>query len=237
MGFIFIIFIGHHKDRLMNSIKYWMKFYPPEKFILITGQEKTTGERRANKIAEEMKEDLKTPLYPALIEQINKIDISEAINQLQDIINREKDKGYDILLDISGSLRIFSVIAYIAACLTKSKLVSVIPMYNIEDDEIGIENFLEIPILPQYPLGEEQSKIIKSIGPGVDSIERLVHKINPESKNNEKIYNSERSRISYYLDSLEKGRFITREKQGKNVKINLTDLGRIFSIYPSLKGD
>lgn len=230
MAFLYIIFVGHQKKRLLISSRRWMKEYPPEKFILITGQQETTGERKALEIAEEMRKELDTPLYSVIIKRINKLDISDAVSKLTEIIITEKEMGYNTLLNISGSLRIFSVIAYIVACLTQSKLVSVIPKYDAEDNEIGIEKHLEIPILPRYALGEEQLKILMAIGTGVDSVEILVNKLCPECRSNKKKYSNERSRVSYYLELLEKVGFIVRTKEGKNVRTHLTELGRIYSI-------
>ncbi|MHA1360625.1 MAG: DUF6293 family protein [Candidatus Helarchaeota archaeon] len=230
MVFLYVVFVGHHKTRLMDSIKHWMSFYPPEKFMIVTGQEETTGEIQALRIAREMVGDLKTPLYTVSIERIAKTIISEGIVQLINLIIPEKKNGYEVLLDVSGSLRIFSVMAYIVALLTQSKLVSVIPKYDTQNNEIGIEKYIEIPVLPQYILGDEKLKILRIIGPGVDSVESLVNQVSPESKVNEKKYRSERSRISYYLESLEDSGFIVRTREGKSVRINLTELGKIFSV-------
>ena len=199
--------------------------------MLVTGQQETSGEPIAGQVAEELRADLSTPFYSVTIERIDKMSVAEAVTQLLKLLLPEKAAGNDILLDISGSLRIFSVVAYIVACLTQSKLVSVIPKYDAEGNELPeeVDAYLEIPILPQPMISAEQTKILATIGPGMESVETLVRTLYPESKANSKQYNTERSRTSYYLETLEKAGFISRTKEGKTVRIALTDLGKIYA--------
>ena len=212
----------------MESIKHWVTEYPPSNFILVTGEPETTGEQKAQLIAEEMHKELATPIYNVSIQKINKIDIAQAVRQLVAILNTEKGLKGNNLLNISGSLRTFSVVGYIVACLTQSKLVSVIPKYDESGNEIAIEKHIEIPILPFLPPGEEHLKILSAIGPGIESLEQLVFLLCPHCKKNTQKYNSERARISYYVDLLEKTGHLIRVKQGKTVHIHLTDLGKIY---------
>jgi len=213
----------------MESIKYWVPEYPPSNFILITGEPETTGEQKAQQVAEEMYEELATPIYSVSIQKINKMDIAQAVRQLMAILEPEEDPKYNCLLNISGSLRIFSVVGYIVACLTQSKLVSVIPGYDEFGNETSVEKHIEIPILPILPLGEEYLKVLSAIGPGIDSLDQLVFLLCPQCEKHTQEYNSERARVAYYIDLLEKIGHISRVKQGKTVHIQLTDLGKLFS--------
>ncbi|MHA1426768.1 MAG: DUF6293 family protein [Candidatus Helarchaeota archaeon] len=231
MTYAYLIFVGHHKERLLASIKHWQKAYPPSKFILIIGKEKTTGEQKAELIAEEMQQELKSPLYAVNISKVNKLDLFQAIKDLKNIILPLKREGSKILLDISGSLRIFTVASLFLTHLTQCILVSVIPEYDEDFKEVGVERFINIPTLPLYKLKEEQYNILAAIGSGVDSIESLVLKISPNSKDDKKIYDSKRKHVAYYLNSLEDEGFISRTKVGKNTRTELTDLGEIYTLF------
>ena len=230
MTYIYVVFIGHHKERLISSIKFWQKEYAPSKFILIVGQEKTTGEQKAERIAKEIQGALETPLFSVTIEKISKLDLLKSINQLVKIILPFKEDGYKILLNVSGSLRIFTVTALTVAHFTESELVSVIPRYDEDFNEIGVERHIKIPTLPLVRLKPEQYNVLSAIGSGVESVEALVLKISPDCRKDEGTYKSERGRINYYLSSLEKSGFISRSKKGKNAQIQFTELGVLYSL-------
>lgn len=228
--YVHSIFIGHHKERLMESIKHWQTEYPPRKFVLLTGEERTSGEARADTIAKEMQQELQTPLYDVIIHKVSKLDLIKTISQLSEVISSLKKEGYQILLNISGSLRIFTVAAMIVAYLTQSELVSAIPRYDENFNEIGVEEHIKIPVLPLTQLNEEQITILSKINSGVDSVGALVLKISPDCKKDKKKYRSERSRITYYLNSLEEAGFLFRKREGKNTRIQLTELGSLYSL-------
>lgn len=201
------------------------------------GEPETTGEQKAQQIAEDMQKELTTPIYNVSIKKINKIDIAQAVRQLIAVLDTENGLKGNYLLNISGSLRTFSVVGYIVACLTQSRLVSVIPKYDESGNEIAIEKHIEIPILPFLPLGEDYLKVLSAIGPGIESLDQLVFQLSPQCKKHTQKYNSERARISYYVDLLEKTGHIIRVKQGKTVHIHLTDLGKICNSPDKLRGN
>lgn len=218
-----IVFVGHHKERLLESIRVLRK-YPVSKVILAVGEQESTGERMARKIAEEMAEELST-VWDVEIVEIDKKNTIRAASQLVRIIEGEKKKGENVILNISGSLRTFSVAAYIAACITNSRIISSIPKYNERDEEAGIEEIVDIPVLPVDFPGKEQVEIITAIKDRVDSLDELVFRLNPDIKKGSQEFMSERSRISHHLSKLEKLGFVRRNKKGKNVKIEVTGLG------------
>ncbi|RLI78115.1 transcriptional regulator, partial [Archaeoglobales archaeon] len=54
-----IVFVGHHKKRLLESIRA-LREYPVRKVVLAVGEQESSGEKKARKIAEELAEELKT---------------------------------------------------------------------------------------------------------------------------------------------------------------------------------
>ena len=118
MTYTHIVFVGHHRDRLMDSITRCRK-YPIHRVVLVLGSDDTSGERISKKVADKVKHDL-SPLFDVSITRVDKRDVMNAASQLVDLIQREREMGYSCLLNISGSLRTFSIAAYIAGCLTQS---------------------------------------------------------------------------------------------------------------------
>jgi CRISPR-associated protein Csa3 len=220
-----ILFVGHHKERLIESIKT-IREYPVSRIILAVGQQDSSGEKKARKIAEELKNELKT-VFDVEITEIDKKNVMRAALQIADLINAEKNRGNSIILNVSGSLRTFAIAAYIAACVTNSKVISSIPRYDKEDNEVGIEEIVEIPVLPIDFPGKEQLEIISAINDGIESLDELVLKLNPDIKRNTKEFRSERSRLSHHIAKLEETGLVTRQKVGRNVRIMLTELGKI----------
>ncbi|RLI83568.1 transcriptional regulator [Archaeoglobales archaeon] len=222
-----IVFVGHHKERLIESIRA-LREYPVAKIILAVGQQDSSGEKKARKIAEELKDELKT-VFDVEIVEIDKKNVMKAALQLADLINAEKERGNDVILNVSGSLRTFAIAAYIAACVTSSKVVSSIPRYDENENEVGIEEIVEIPILPVDFPGKEQLEIISAMDGGVDSLDDLVFRLNPGIEKGSKEFRSERSRLSHHLAKLEETGLVRRKKVGRNVRIEPTGLGRIVT--------
>jgi len=220
-----IVFVGHHKERLIESIRA-LREYPVTKIILAVGQQDSSGEKKARKIAEELKNELKT-VFDVEIVEIDKKNVMNAALQLVELINAEKDKGNEIILNVSGSLRTFAIAAYIAGCVTGSKIITSIPRYDENENEVGIEEIVEVPILPVNFPGKEQLEIMSAVNSGVESLDDLVFKLNPGIKKDSKEFKSERSRLSHHLAKLEEAGFVRREKIGRNVRIEPTGLGKI----------
>lgn len=220
-----LVFVGHTKERIIESIRSSRKF-SIEKIILITGEQESTGETKSRKIAEELKADL-TPIFDVAIMHIDKKDIMRAAGQLTNIIRNEKNQGREVLINMSGSLRTFSVAAYISGCITRSRMITAIPKYDKNDNEIGIEDLIDIPFLPLFSLKDEQRRILEAVGDGVDSLDDLVMRLNPKMKKSTDAFPKERSRLSHHLKNFEEIGLVSKEKSGKNVGIRLTGLGKI----------
>jgi len=218
-----IVFVGHHKERLVESIRA-LREYPITRIILAVGQQDSSGERKARKIAEELAKELRT-VFDVEIVEVDKKNVMKASLQLVDAINAEKEN--EVILNVSCSLRTFAIAAYIAACVTNSKVISSIPRYDENDNEVGIEEVVEIPVLPIDFPGKEQLEIISAIDSGVESLDDLVFRLNPDIVKGSKEFRSERSRLSHHLAKLEDAGFVRREKVGRNVRIEPTSLGRI----------
>ncbi len=223
-----IVFVGHHKDRLIESISA-LREIPFSKLFLIIGEDDNLpGEQIVRKVANDILTEL-NKLWDIEIKRIDKKSVLRASNQLLKIIQEEKLKGNDVLLNASGSLRTLSVGAYIAACMTRSRMITSIPRYDDTGEEIGVEEIIEIPVIPvDYP-GEEQRHIITLIGDGVESLDSIIFMITPDIQKDSKQFRSERSRLSHHLSKLEEAGFIKKEKRGRNISIKLTELGKMLS--------
>jgi len=216
-----IVFVGHHKEKLLDSIKA-LRDYPVRKIVLAIGKQESSGERKARKIAEELAQELGS-VWDVEVVEVDKKDVMKAALQLVSLIKREGK----VILNISGSLRTFAIAAYIAACITNSRIITSIPKYDESDREIGIEEIVEIPVLPVEFPGKEQMEIMNAVDDGVNSLDELVLKLNPELEKGSKEFKRERSRVSHHLAKLEEAGFVKREKIGRNVRVEPTLLGKI----------
>jgi CRISPR-associated protein Csa3 len=154
-----LVFIGHTKERIIESI---LRPFSIDKIILVVGEQESTGEVKAREIAFELTMDFKT-FFDVETTRIDKKDVMRAAQQITGIIRREQASGSDVLLNMSASLRTFSIAAYIAGCITQSKMFTAIPKYDENDHEIGIEDIIELPILPLNTLKGEQLRIITAL--------------------------------------------------------------------------
>jgi len=221
-----IVFVGHYKDRLIESIRH-LREYPIERIILVVGKQKSTGERKSQDVAEELKQDL-AQLFDVSIIKVDKEDVMLAASTLTSIIRKEQAAGNNVVLNLSGSLRTFSIAGYISGCMTQSRAITVIPKYNDDDEEIGIESIIDLPILPVTPLRKEHVDIISAIDKGVSSLDELVFRMNPNMKRTSEEFPRERSRLSHHVKNFESMGLIVKEKTGKNVGIKVTALGEMI---------
>jgi len=224
-----------------------------DKIILVVGEQESTGEQKARGIAEELTLDLAT-FFDVETIRIDKKDVMRAAQQITDIIRNEQASGRDVLLNMSASLRTFSIAAYIAGCITRSKMISAIPKYDKDDHEVGIEDIIDLPALPINTLKEEQLRILTALGRdrseqsatpsrkkkadrisettsksgGVASLDELVLLLDPKIKKGTDAFATERSRLSHHLKNFESMGLVTKVKSGKNVMVRLTGLGEMF---------
>ena len=154
-----LVFIGHTKERIIESI---LRPFSIDKIILVVGEQESTGEEKARLVADELTMDLKT-FFDVETTRIDKKNVMRAAQQITRIIRNEQASGSDVLLNMSASLRTFSIAAYIAGCITQSKMFTAIPKYDENDHEIGIEDIIELPILPLNTLKGEQLRIITAL--------------------------------------------------------------------------
>ncbi|MEM0203817.1 MAG: DUF6293 family protein [Archaeoglobaceae archaeon] len=221
-----LVFVGHHKERLLESIRA-LKL-PVEKIVLFVGEEEISGEEKVRRVAEELRSELKSS-FEVEIAEINKRNLMKAVVQLLEIIRTEKALGREVIINASGSLRILAIAGYIAGCVAKCRVFTSIPKYDENFEEIGIEQIIEIPILPiDFPIGE-QLRALSAIDGGLNSLDELVIKLNPSIDKNSREFFNERSRLSHLVSRLEAMGLIKREKVGRNVRIYLTELGKILA--------
>ncbi len=221
------VFVGHHKERLIESIRA-LRELPTDKIILFVGEDGLPGEKKVRKLAEELKKELEV-VWDVEIKKVDKKNAIRAALQLIEEINRERKDKRDVVINASGSLRTLAIAGYIAACVTNSRIFTSIPKYNENEEEIGIEEIVELPILPIDFPRREQMEILETVDGGVSSLDELVIKLNPSIDKRSKEFQSERSRLSHHLSKLEKAGFVRREKHGRNVKIMLTELGKAIT--------
>ena len=222
-----VVFVGLHKERLVDSIRA-LREEPVGKIILMIGEQELPAEEKVRRMAEELKRGLET-VYDVEIDKIDKKNTLRAAKQLVELIKKERKKGNDVLLNASGSLRNVSIAAYIAACITNSRIITSIPKYDEKENEVGIEEIIEIPLIPVMLLPKEQIQIIEAIDGGVDSLDELIQRLNPGISKADAKFMKERSRISHHLSKLEEIGFVRRKKVGRNVRIERTEIAEIIT--------
>ncbi|MDR3102136.1 MAG: DUF6293 family protein [Methanocalculaceae archaeon] len=223
-----VVFVGPERDFLMGSISL-LRDVGFSRIVLVTGNApKFSGEALVQKTSKALARDLGI-FWPVTIMEVNKSSVMDAANQILSIINAERTLGNEVLLNVAGALQPLSMSAYIAASMSRAKVVSALPAYSDEGAITGATEIVEIPVLPiGYP-GVEQQLLISRIGDGVKSLDSLIYLMFPDIDKNSKRFRSERSRLSHHLSKLEVGGFIVKTKYGRNIAIHLTCLGGMFA--------
>lgn len=243
MPFMYIIFIGHHKERLLDSIEHWKRFYFPEKLLFVYASQEFSGARRAHEVAREMQRDLQSKITEVSQLQVDALHPNIAVRQIAIHVRREQHQWqeqapqqtpndplqevppYEVVVMISGSLRIFSVVGYMLAQHLSSQLailthlVSAIPRFNDQDEEVGIERHIEIPIAPLIRLTHAEKKVIEIIGTKTITLETLAQR-----------YGKSRNAIYRFINTLKDRGFLDRVpfQPVQTQDVWLTELGRLF---------
>lgn len=221
-----IVFVGRNKERLMDSISQ-LREVGFSRIVLVVGDDpKLPGEGEVMQVYRELDQDLKV-FWNVSMAQITKRSVLDAANQILTLINVEKGLGNDVILNASYALRSLSISTYIAACMSRTKVVSSVPSYTGKN--ASRSETVEVPVLPiDYP-GYEQQQLIIHIGKGVESLDTLIYMMFPDIDKDSKRFKSERSRLSHHLSRLEETGFITKSKKGRNISIRLTCLGEMLA--------
>lgn len=223
-----VVFVGPQRDFLMGSISL-LREVGFSRIVLVTGNvPKFSGEALVQKTTKALARDLGI-FWPVTVVEVNKSSVMDAANQIPSIINAERTLGNEVLLNVAGALQPLSMSAYIAASMSRARIVSALPHYNDEGAIVGATEIVEIPVLPiGYP-GADQQLLISRIGDGVESLDSLIYLMFPDIDKNSKRFRSEKNRLSHHLSKLEPGGFIVKTKYGRNIAIHLTCLGQMFA--------
>ncbi|HJK84940.1 MAG TPA: DUF6293 family protein [Methanocorpusculum sp.] len=223
-----VVFVGPERDFLMGSISL-LREVGFSRIVLVTGNDpKFSGEALVQKTTKALSRDLGI-FWPVTIVEVSKSSVMDAANQILTLINDERALGNDVLLNVAGALQPLAMSAYIAASMSRVRVVSAHPQFSDDGAIVGATEIVEIPVLPiGYP-GSEQQLLISRIGDGVESLDSLIYLMFPEIDKNSKRFRSERSRLSHHLSKLEAGGFIVKTKYGRKISIHLTCLGQMFA--------
>jgi DNA-binding transcriptional ArsR family regulator len=222
---VHIIPVGHTKVTLIEG----MRQFPFHKMVLVLGKEIGPGEEKAKDVAKEIEKEFK-----GLVEiEYLRVDVDDVYATAIDIakvIKSEQSRGNEIKVNASGSLRTVGISCYLACAVTGADLYVALPEY-FDERVKGVRRVLDIPSFPLKEVGREEFTILRFLlkKGSTNSVDELIQGIIKISKSSPD-YQKERARVSYHIKKLKEGGFIMTLKIGKNLKINLTKLGELYSI-------
>ncbi len=224
---IMVVFVGHHARRLIDTFR--MVGEPVDAICLVRGENKNLeGEDICWSVTEDIQREVQG-VWAVSVMDMDKEDVIKAIGQMTSYIHKEQAHGNAVIINASGSMRTLAIAGYFAACITKSRVLTALPTYDSDGRDIGAKKIIDIPLLPiMFPSGEQQD-IIDLVRSGITSISSIVEKLQPGLAPQSQEVKNERSRISHHLAKMEELRLVTRSKNGREVDVSLTLLGRLFA--------
>jgi DNA-binding transcriptional ArsR family regulator len=226
---VHIIPIGVNEERLLDSIR--KSGYPIQKVYMVLGSDETlSGEKEIHAKADEIEKTLKVLIEVERV-YVDKLNVYSAALEILKVIKKELVEENEVMINATDAPRTLVISCYIAAQLSGSRLYIALPKYE-DGKEVGIDRILEISIPPLKKISNDKVVIIKLIqdnGGEVESINRLIDLLEGRTGDQKK-YMAQRARMSYHLKGLEEDGLITMRREGKNVKIILTELGRAYAL-------
>jgi DNA-binding transcriptional ArsR family regulator len=226
---VHIIPVGLRKERLLESIR--QSGYPIQKVYLVLGKDKKlSGEEEAYRAADEIEKTLNVLVEVEKI-YVDKLDVYAAALDVLGVIKRELAENNEVLINASDSARTLCIACYVAAQLSGSRLYLAMPKYE-DGGEVGIDKVVEIPIPPLKKISDDKLLVVSTIqeqGGEVESINKLIELLEGKTQD-QKRYMAQRARMSYHLKGLEEDGLVEMRREGKNVKIKLTELGKAYGL-------
>ncbi|MFQ6136879.1 MAG: DUF6293 family protein [Candidatus Hydrothermarchaeales archaeon] len=224
-----IVPVGHTKLKLLESLRQ----FPLQKVILLLGKDRNLeGEDIARQTAMDLRMDIKA-IADVEEELVDKEDVLQCALDITNIIWREREEGYEVKLNATGSMRTVGIACYIAALVTGVDIYSGFSAYNEKGEKIGIKKILPIPPFPIKEVPKERFLMLQRLysnGGSVNSVDELISLVNSDIKPGSSDYQKERARFSYHIKELKKDGFVETEKEGKNLKVRLSKIGEIYVV-------
>jgi len=215
-----IVPVGHTPETLIESLRR----HPLNRVVFIVGNKpERKSEQKAQLVVEKVKEALGSLSYDTLL--VDPENVFSAAILIAEKIKIES-KSANVKVNLSGSLRTIGIAAYIAGLMTKSEAYVGVPEYK-DDKAIGVSEIVNLPLIPVHELTEGKQNILKAVGESEKSLDEIVASLNSKVKVGSQEYVSEKSRISHHLKDL-KDKFIETDKDGRNLRIKLTQLGKLY---------
>lgn len=219
---VYIMPVNPEKEILLESIK--KIDYPIQKVYLLLGKD----DNESQKAAEEIEKTLNV-LIEVEKTYIDENDVYSAVLEILKIVKREISEGNEVIVNATGSTKTVCIACYIASQLSRSKFYMM--MQKVENGKV-VNEIVELLIPPLKKIGEDKVTIIKIIseeGGEVESINKLIELLEGKTKD-QKEYMAQRARMSYHLKGLEEDGLVVMQREGKNVKIKLTELGKAYAL-------
>ncbi len=217
---VHVLPVGLNKDVLLESTKLSGK--PIQKVYLVLGKD---DREDVYKNAEEIEKTLSVLVEVNKI-LVNKTEIYATALDILRVIKEELKNGNEVLINASDTTRELCIACYIAAQLSGSKL------YMAVTSDGKIERVIDILIPPLKKISDDKLTIIKTIdeqGGEVESINKLIELLEGKTEDQKK-YMAQRARMSYHLKGLEEDGLVEMKREGKNVRIKLTELGKAYAL-------
>ncbi|HDD36413.1 MAG: hypothetical protein J7K36_05695 [Archaeoglobaceae archaeon] len=219
---VYIMPVNPEKEILLESIK--KIDHPIQKVYLLLGKD----DNESQKAAEEIEKTLNV-LIEVEKTYIDENDVYSAVLEILKIVKREISEGNEVIVNATGSTKTVCIACYIASQLSRSKFYMM--MQKVENGKV-VNEIVELLIPPLKKIGEDKVTIIKIIseeGGEVESINKLIELLEGKTKD-QKEYMAQRARMSYHLKGLEEDGLVVMQREGKNVKIKLTELGKAYAL-------
>jgi len=217
---VHVLPVGSNKDVLLESTKLSGK--PIQKVYLVLGKD---DKKEIYKNAEDIEKTLSVLVEVKRI-LVDKTEIYATALDILKVIKEELKDGNEVLINASDTTRELCIACYIAAQLSGSKL------YMAVTSNGKIEKVIDILIPPLKRISDDKLTIIKTIdeqGGEVESINKLIELLEGKTEDQKK-YMAQRARMSYHLKGLEEDGLVEMKREGKNVRIRLTELGKAYAL-------
>lgn len=212
MKTVHIIPLGRRCKVILNSIK--MSGKPIQKAYLVVCEE------------EVCLEELMNALKNFIDVEVVRVDgeIYDAAMKVLKVVRDEIDNGNEVYFNLSDAPMELCIASLISAQISGTKIY----LAKVNGD---VKEVLDLKVPPIKGIGEDKISLIKALeenGGEVESINRLIEIVEGKTEDQKK-YMAQRARMSYHLKGLEEDGLIEMKREGKNVRIKLTPLGRAYA--------
>ncbi len=241
---VYIILQGLEEERILQGYRA----HPAKKVVIIRNSQVFDYNRKVEEVINGLISGIKDKLKYVVSEMeefyVNFFDFTEAFKGIYEVLKRERERGNEVIVNITGGTRLVASAALVASFLTGSK-----PIYVSADEYTRMEviakkagRVYEIPVIPLGKRSKIGIKILRTLykdlngfSPSLEELARALGEDVPLDKRaNRAKYAKILAKVGYHVKLLNDQGLVETWYESRRQCVKLTASGLFIASSPDV---